>query len=48
MILKVHLDAAASYDVGNEIWQQSLADAIHAEAQTISSYAGFALHQSSD
>jgi hypothetical protein len=48
MILKVHLDGAASYDVGNEIWHESLADAIHAEAETIASYAGSDLLQSSD
>jgi hypothetical protein len=48
MILKVHLDGAASYDVGDEIWQASLADAIHAEAETIASYAGSDLLQSSD
>ena len=48
MILKVHLDGAASYDVGDEIWQESLADAIHAEAETIASYAGSDLLESSD
>jgi hypothetical protein len=48
MILKVHLDGAACYDVGNEIWRESLADAIHAEAETIASYAGSDLLQSSD
>ena len=48
MILKVHLDGAASYDVGDEIWQESLADAIHAEAETIAGYAGSDLLQSSD
>ena len=48
MILKVHLDGAASHDVGDEIWQESLADAIHAEAETIASYAGSDLLQSSD
>ena len=48
MILKVHLDGAASYDVGDEIWHESLADAIHAEAETIASYAGSDLLQSSD
>jgi hypothetical protein len=48
MILKVHLVAAASYDVGDEIWQESLADAIHAEAKTIASCAGSGLLQSSD
>lgn len=48
MILKVHLDGAASYGVGHEIWQETLADAIQAEAETIASYAGSALLQSSD
>jgi hypothetical protein len=48
MILKVHLDGAASYDVGDEIWQESLADAIRAEAETIASYARSDLLQSSD
>jgi hypothetical protein len=48
MILKVHLDGAASYDVGDEVWQESLADAIHAEAETIAGYAGSDLLQSSD
>jgi hypothetical protein len=35
MILKVHLDGAASYDVGDEIWQVALGDAIRAEAESI-------------
>jgi hypothetical protein len=48
MILKVHLEAAASYDFGDEIWQESLADAIHAEAETIAGYAGADLLESSD
>jgi hypothetical protein len=48
MILKVHLDGAASYDVGDEIWQALLTDAIHAEAETIASYVGSDLLQSSD
>ena len=48
MILKVHLHGAASYDVGDEIWQESLADAIHAEAETIASYAGSDLLESPD
>jgi hypothetical protein len=48
MILQVHLDGAASYDVGDEIWQVSLADAIHAEAETIASYARCDLLRSSD
>ena len=46
MILKVHLQGAASYDVGDEIWQVSLADAIHAEAETIAGYAGSDLLES--
>ena len=48
MMLKVHLQGAASYDVGDEIWQESLAEAIHAEAETIAGYAGSDLLQSSD
>jgi hypothetical protein len=47
MILKVHLQDAASYDVGHEIWHGSLADAIQAEAETIASYAGSDLLRSS-
>ncbi len=35
MILKVDLDGAASYDVGDEIWQVALGDAIQAEAESI-------------
>jgi len=48
MILKVHLDGAATRDVGDEIWQGSLVDAIHAEAETIASYAGSDLLHLSD
>jgi hypothetical protein len=48
MILKIHVDGAASFDVGDEIWQASLADAIHAEAETTASYAGSHLLQSPD
>jgi hypothetical protein len=48
MILKVHLQGAASFDVGNEIWQESLAGAIHAEAETIAGYAGSDLLESPD
>ena len=48
MILKVHLDGAASYDVGDEIWQEPLADAIHAEAEMIAGYAGSDLLESPD
>jgi len=35
MILKADLDGAASYDVGDEIWQVALSDAIQAEAECI-------------
>lgn len=40
MILKVHVQGARSYTVGDEIWHESLADAIIAEAETIATYAG--------
>jgi hypothetical protein len=40
MILKVHLQGAPSHEIGDEIWQQSLADAIRDEAETIAEYAG--------
>lgn len=39
MILKVHLDGAPWYEVGDEIWQVSLEDAIRSEAELIASYA---------
>jgi hypothetical protein len=48
MILKIHLRGAASFDVGDEIRQESLADAIHAEAETIAGYAGSDLLESPD
>ena len=35
MILKAHLQGAASYDVGDEIWHVALSDAIQAEAECI-------------
>ena len=35
MILTVHVRGAASYDIGNEIWQESLVDAIRAEVDAI-------------
>jgi len=40
MILRVHLHAAASHDVGDEIWQEALGDAIRAEAESIVYSAG--------
>ena len=48
MILTVHVQRAACYDVGDEIWQVSLADAINAEAEMIAGYAGADLLQSPD
>ena len=46
MILKVHLDGAASYDVGDEIWQVALSDAIQTEAECIVYSAGSDLFES--
>ena len=46
MILKVHVQEARSYTVGDEIWHESLADAIIAEAATITTYAGSELLES--
>jgi hypothetical protein len=43
LILHVHLDGAEPYEIGDEIWQQPLADAIRAEADTIAGYAGAGL-----
>jgi hypothetical protein len=40
MILRVHLQGAASYDVGDEIWQVALSDAIQAQAESIVYSAG--------
>ena len=48
MILKVHLQGAASYDVGDEIWQEPLAHVIYAEADMIAGYAGSDLLESPD
>jgi hypothetical protein len=48
MILKVHVDGAPSYEIGDEIWHGSLADAISAEAETIAGYAGSDLLESPD
>lgn len=46
MVLKVHVQGARSYTVGDEIWHESLADAIIAEAETIATYAGCDLLES--
>ena len=40
MILKADIDGVASYDVGDEIWQVPMSDAIHAEAECIVYSAG--------
>ncbi len=48
MILRVHVQGAVPYDVGDEIWQEPLEDAIRAEAQIIADYAGSDLLDSPD
>jgi hypothetical protein len=48
VLLRVHLPGAAECEIGDEIWQQSLADAIAAEAQTIADHAGPELLPSPD
>jgi hypothetical protein len=40
MILTTHLSSSQPHDVGNEIWQEPLADVIRAEAEMIAGYAG--------
>jgi hypothetical protein len=40
MILNVHVPGASCYEIGDEIWQQPLAEAPSAEAETIADYAG--------
>lgn len=40
LILYVHVSGAQPYQIGDEIWQHSLADAITAEASTIAEDAG--------
>jgi hypothetical protein len=48
MVLNVHLEGTASYDIGDEIWQESLTDAINTEAETIANYAGADLLKETD
>jgi hypothetical protein len=48
MILKVHVPGAPSYEIGDEIWQESLADAIRTEAEIIAADAGADLLESPD
>jgi len=40
MLLRIYVPGTASYEIGDEIWQQSLADAIAAEADSIACDAG--------
>jgi hypothetical protein len=40
LTLRVHLAGAEAYELGNEIWQQSLPNAIRAEAKIIADHAG--------
>jgi len=40
LILQVHLHGAQPYEIGDEIWQQPLADAIRTEAEIIAEHAG--------
>jgi hypothetical protein len=48
MILRIHVQGAHDYDIGDEIWQQSLEEAIAGEAETIAGYAGSDLLESPD
>jgi hypothetical protein len=48
VLLHMHIPGASEYEIGNEIWHQSLAEAIAAEAQTIASNAGPELLDSPD
>jgi hypothetical protein len=47
LILRVHAPGAEPYEIGDEIWQQSLAEAIEAEARTIAEDADVALLEDS-
>ena len=48
MILHVHVEGAASYAIGDEIWEEPLAMAIRKEAELIAEYAGSGLLASPD
>ena len=48
MILRVHVQGGQDYEIGDEIWQESLAGAIAAEAETIAGYAGSDLLEAPD
>ena len=40
LVLHVHLAGAEPYQLGDELWQQSLRDAIRAEAEIVADHAG--------
>ena len=46
MVLNIHLPGATPHDLGDEIWQESLANAIRAEAEIIAACAGADLLES--
>ena len=48
MVLNIHVPGATPYEIGDEIWQESLTDAIRAEAEIIAAYAGADLLESPD
>jgi hypothetical protein len=48
MMLKIHLHGAEPYEIGPEISQRPLMEAIYAEAETIAGYAGSDLLESPD
>ncbi len=43
MILKAHVEGATCHEIGDEIWQESLEDAIRSEAELIAQYAADAM-----
>jgi hypothetical protein len=48
MVLNIHVPGATPCEIGDEIWQESLTDAIRAEAEIIAAYAGADLLESPD
>jgi hypothetical protein len=48
MILRIHVEGAQQYGVGDEIWHQPLAEAFAAEADTIADYTGSELPEPPD
>jgi hypothetical protein len=48
MVFNVHVPGALPHEIGDEIWQESLPEAIRAEAQTIAAGAGADLLESPD